>query len=283
MVFKLVSPIEVKRWDCENDKDVILEDNSEELRNAILGLLNRDRFSFYESDAVQFMPNAKELQKGLMYWYSSEDTDDTFCDVNGIKGDILERCITFAYPTVEIINGKIMGVCYCNFESNNRMAREKELFSEKYHQILLDKLLNFVEGQYSDGWGEGLEQKPFEYCSDEIYVSFWQKDMNIRVEGFEIFEKRGYTDRDVSEFVDILSGSICENNSKNKADFLKTLTSNNLSATNCQKLINQISMRQCDDEHYVISHCSKCENAECYRNSIAIWECKRGFETPIFQ
>lgn len=35
------------------------------------------------------------------------------------------------------------------------------------------ELLSFVEGQNSDGYGEGFEQRPIKTPDGEIYVSFW--------------------------------------------------------------------------------------------------------------
>lgn len=38
------------------------------------------------------------------------------------------------------------------------------------------ELLDFVTGQNSDGYGEGLEQRPIKTPDGEIYVSFWSND-----------------------------------------------------------------------------------------------------------
>lgn len=181
MIFKLISPIRVAQtnWNSEENDEYIkeLNDNSTELYYAILGILNEDRFSGY--------PSSGELSQGLMYWYDDGGDDEPI--VNGIQGDVVKRTITFAFPTVEIIDGKIMGVCYCNFEPKNRTEEEIANFEPNIHQDLLDKLIDYVSGQYSDGWGEGLEQKFFKYQNEDTYVSFWQYDnWAIEVDGFEV-------------------------------------------------------------------------------------------------
>lgn len=38
------------------------------------------------------------------------------------------------------------------------------------------KLLDFITGQLSDGWGEGFEQRPIKTNDGEIFVSFWNSE-----------------------------------------------------------------------------------------------------------
>jgi hypothetical protein len=37
----------------------------------------------------------------------------------------------------------------------------------------LAELTDWLSGQFSDGWGEGLEQREIEVYGGELYVSFW--------------------------------------------------------------------------------------------------------------
>lgn len=37
----------------------------------------------------------------------------------------------------------------------------------------LVELTDWLSGQFSDGWGEGLEQREIEVYDGELYVSFW--------------------------------------------------------------------------------------------------------------
>ena len=37
----------------------------------------------------------------------------------------------------------------------------------------MEDLQDYLHGQFSDGWGEGFEQRPINVEDGEIYVSFW--------------------------------------------------------------------------------------------------------------
>ena len=37
----------------------------------------------------------------------------------------------------------------------------------------MEDLQDYLHGQFSDGWGEGFEQRPIDVEDGEIYVSFW--------------------------------------------------------------------------------------------------------------
>ena len=178
MIFKLISPIQVRQYNLEENCEYVVNDNSVELYQSVLALLNKERF--------QKNTGPDELSKGLMCWYDDAINEDPI--VNGIHGDVVKRTITFAFPTVEVIDGKIMGVCYCNFEPKNLTEEERVNFESTIHQELLDKLVDYVSGQYSDGWGESLEQDFFEYNGETTSVSFWtfDKNWNIKVEGFDL-------------------------------------------------------------------------------------------------
>ena len=83
---------------------------------------------------------------------------------------------------VEIIDGNLFGVAYCTVEDDWTDEDTKQL-------------KDYLSGQYSDGWGEGFEQREFaefdeleeyyddeneEYCEEYVnyyvYASFWQRD-----------------------------------------------------------------------------------------------------------
>lgn len=40
----------------------------------------------------------------------------------------------------------------------------------------LSELKDYIRGQYSDGWGEGFEQREISVVGGELYVHFWQPD-----------------------------------------------------------------------------------------------------------
>ncbi len=78
------------------------------------------------------------------------------------EGSLKEK-VHSLYPSVEINDGELWGVM---------IAGLKESLSGEETAELLD----FVTGQNSDGYGEGLEQRPIKTPDGEIYVSFWNHE-----------------------------------------------------------------------------------------------------------
>ncbi|WP_075366826.1 hypothetical protein [Desulfosporosinus metallidurans] len=80
-----------------------------------------------------------------------------------IHDETLNKKVYSLYPSVEIVDGELWGVM---------TAGLKESLSGEETAELLD----FVTGQNSDGYGEGLEQRPIKTPDGEIYVSFWNHE-----------------------------------------------------------------------------------------------------------
>jgi len=80
-----------------------------------------------------------------------------------IHDEALNKKVYSLYPSVEIVGGELWGVM---------TAGLKESLSGEETAELLD----FVTGQNSDGYGEGLEQRPIKTPDGEIYVSFWNHE-----------------------------------------------------------------------------------------------------------
>lgn len=72
----------------------------------------------------------------------------------------LEEKIYSMKPTVEVWRGELWGVL--EVESHNQLS-EREIEAVK----------EYWEGQESDGWGEGFEQREIKIPEGELYVSFW--------------------------------------------------------------------------------------------------------------
>ena len=72
----------------------------------------------------------------------------------------LEEKIYSMKPTVEVWQGELWGVL--EVESHNQLS-EREIEAVK----------EYWEGQESDGWGEGFEQRGIKIPEGELYVSFW--------------------------------------------------------------------------------------------------------------
>lgn len=47
---------------------------------------------------------------------------------------------------------------------------------EPLDETELSEIKEYIEGQYSDGWGEGFEQREIPVAGGNIYVKFWQFD-----------------------------------------------------------------------------------------------------------
>jgi len=99
---------------------------------------------------------ATETPCGLMdYWHGSD----------GVR-----QKVTSLKPYVEFIDGELMGVCDMVCKAG---LTPRELAEVK----------DYLSGQYSDGWGEGFEQRPIKTPEGELYISFWNSEnFSIRTE-----------------------------------------------------------------------------------------------------
>ena len=75
----------------------------------------------------------------------------------------LNKKVYSLYPSVEIVDGELWGVMTAGLKESLTGEENAEL-------------LEFVTGQNSDGYGEGLEQRPIKTPDGEIYVSFWNHE-----------------------------------------------------------------------------------------------------------
>lgn len=84
---------------------------------------------------------------------------------------LLKRKVQSMNPAVEIWQGELWGVLEVQTHGELSVGEMKELISQ-------------WEGQCSDGWGEGFEQRPIQTGDGELYVSFWHSgsDFTIKLE-----------------------------------------------------------------------------------------------------
>ena len=74
--------------------------------------------------------------------------------------DDLSRKVYSINPSVEEWNGELWGVT------------EVQTYGD-LSPSELSELTDWLSGQFSDGWGEGLEQKKIKVDDGELYISFW--------------------------------------------------------------------------------------------------------------
>lgn len=104
-----------------------------------------------------------------------EKYNQYFSPIKGIAEymDAVPKLLS-AKPTIRHIDGKLMGVCECYISEDLTPEEEKELINE-------------LECQYSDGWGEGFEQ--FDIPMDGynyFHVSYWNpQDPEWKIELFD--------------------------------------------------------------------------------------------------
>lgn len=96
----------------------------------------------------------EEAERGLMQWYREQDS-------------VNEKVLS-ARPTVEAIDGELMGVMVCCVKGE-LTADERSLLND------------YVSGQMSDGLGESLEQREIKTDDGEIYVSFWNNGNSWKI------------------------------------------------------------------------------------------------------
>lgn len=145
---RYISPIKVFTYGCDEDgydssEEVLSDVEAAQYRNDILAAIRKEE-------------TLEEMERGLMHWYWGDDQ--------------VNEKVRAARPTVEVIKGKLVGVCY---------AALTEGLTDSEEAAFID----YIAGQYSDGWGEGFEQHGIEVKSNdwrnetkEIYVSFWSSD-----------------------------------------------------------------------------------------------------------
>lgn len=124
------------------------------------------------NDETQEVYNQKEY-----YPYISTAVNNSMQDEENPSGfveyaddELIKKYCKSAIVSVRIAkDNQLESVCTCKIEG-----------IEKNHPDF-SQLLKFLEeeitGQYSDGWGEGFEQRPIQVNNygykEEIYVSFW--------------------------------------------------------------------------------------------------------------
>lgn len=153
------------------------------------------QMKFYSPLTADFFPNDTEdldddysEYEGIPYTgkeltgYRDVIRDAIYEDVKDFYGDLMRyyreddsvrRKVVRAVPTVDEVNGELVGSLWVDTDA--------PLTAEEQAVVCA-----YISGQYSDGWGEGFEQREVDVGDGKLSVHFWQPT------GFEL-------KRDVSE------------------------------------------------------------------------------------
>lgn len=132
-----------------------------------------------EYNGEELLLYAEEIEKAVKA-YTDNGTEDLMKYF--YESDYVKQHVRSLVPSVEIWHGRLYG---CT------TVRADEDLSEPGW----DKLMDYLAGQYSDGWGEGFEQREIETEDGLLYVHFWQDhDFDFTVEEVTPSKKYEITD-----------------------------------------------------------------------------------------
>ena len=155
---------------------------------------------FYSPLTADFFPNDTEdldddysEYEGIPYTgkeltgYRDVIRDAIYEDVKDFYGDLMRyyreddsvrRKVVRAVPTVDEVNGELVGSLWVDTDAP-LTAEEQAVFCA------------YISGQYSDGWGEGFEQRDIRVDDGTLAVHFWQEDGFKMTPSFEKIPKPG--------------------------------------------------------------------------------------------
>ena len=156
------------------------------------------QMKFYSPLAADFFPNDTEdlgddysEYEGIPYTgkeltgYRDVIRDAIYEDVKDFYGDLMRyyreddsvrRKVVRAVPTVDEVNGELVGSLWVDTDAP-LTAEEQAMFCA------------YISGQYSDGWGEGFEQRDIRVDDGTLAVHFWQEDGFKMTPSFEKIPK----------------------------------------------------------------------------------------------
>ena len=141
------------------------------------------QMKFYSPLAADFFPNEPDYEDEFydeyegcpldghdLLQYADAVDEAVKKDIADFNGDLMQyyheddsvrQKVVSAVPSVEIHGNKLCGCL--NVEL-------RESLNEGEQAVLCD----YISGQYSDGWGEGFEQREIDVGDGKLYVHFWQ-------------------------------------------------------------------------------------------------------------
>lgn len=159
---KFYCPLKIVREPEEPDydwDDEVIEDDFEKIPSECAVGCEDEINNF-----IKEYSEPKEEHRGLMVYFDDNPA-------------ISEKVFS-AIPSVRELGGELMGVFECQV-------------TETLTDTGLEELREYLTGQASDGWGEGLEQHEIKTGEfGEIYVSFWNSGSDWLLQTKEEFEMR---------------------------------------------------------------------------------------------
>ena len=156
------------------------------------------QMKFYSPLTADFFPNDTEdldddysEYEGIPYTgkeltgYRDVIRDAIYEDVKDFYGDLMRyyreddsvrRKVVRAVPTVDEVIGELVGSLWVDTDAP-LTAEEQAVFCA------------YISGQYSDGWGEGFEQRDIRVDDGTLAVHFWQEDGFKMTPSFEKIPK----------------------------------------------------------------------------------------------
>ena len=156
------------------------------------------QMKFYSPLTADFFPNDTEdlgddysEYEGIPYTgkeltgYRDVIRDAIYEDVKDFYGDLMRyyreddsvrRKVVRAVPTVDEVNGELVGSLWVDTDAP-LTAEEQAVFCA------------YISGQYSDGWGEGFEQRDIRVDDGTLAVHFWQENGFKMTPSFEKIPK----------------------------------------------------------------------------------------------
>ena len=156
------------------------------------------QMKFYSPLTADFFPNDTEdlgddysEYEGIPYTgkeltgYRDVIRDAIYEDVKDFYGDLMRyyreddsvrRKVVRAVPTVDEVNGELVGSLWVDTDAP-LTAEEQAVFCA------------YITGQYSDGWGEGFEQRDIRVDDGTLAVHFWQENGFKMTPSFEKIPK----------------------------------------------------------------------------------------------
>lgn len=132
------------------------------LYNSLIGMMyqnGEEQETLYRSELADY---EEQIQKAILKERHVEEEPRGLMHYFDGNRQVAAKVIS-AFPKVQNIRGELFGVLECSI---CQPLTQNEIY----------ELKNFWDGQMSDGWGEGFEQRPIYTQEGELYVSFWTQE-----------------------------------------------------------------------------------------------------------